>query len=90
MWGMSRKNLLVTNQVIIKADLMDFGQPWQDALDLRVRAQELKLDTAVTYKRGVINFLSWLGGSARRWMWSAHGRRAFFKDSVLVFYVHLF
>ncbi len=60
--GMSRTNLLTTNQAIIKTDLIDFIQPWQDALELRVRAQELKQDTAVTYKRGVMKFLSWLGG----------------------------
>lgn len=61
---MSRTNLLITNQAIIKPNLIGLVQPWQDqdALDLRVRAQELKQDTAVTYKRGVMKFLSWLGG----------------------------
>ena len=59
---MSRTNLLITNQAMMKAELRGFVQPWQDALELRVRAQELKLDTAVTYKRGVMKFLTWLGG----------------------------
>jgi site-specific recombinase XerD len=62
---MDRTNLLATKQGIIKTDLIHFVQPWQEALDLRVRAQELKQDTAVTYKRGVMKFLSWLTGGGR-------------------------
>lgn len=49
-----------TNQAISQSDLMSFVQPWQEALELRVQAQELKQDTAITYKRGVIKFLQWL------------------------------
>ncbi len=47
---------------MVRADLRGFVQPWQDALEFRVRAQELKRDTAVTYKRGVMKFLTWLAG----------------------------
>ena len=47
-----------TNQAITNADLSSFVQPWQDALELRVQAQELKQDMAITYKRGVIKFLA--------------------------------
>ncbi len=54
--------LTETNQAITKTDLISFVQPWQDALELRVRAQELKQDTAITYKRGVEKFLIWLAG----------------------------
>jgi site-specific recombinase XerD len=53
---------LVTNQAITNTDLSSFVQPWQEALELRVQAQELKQDTAITYKRGVIKFLQWLAG----------------------------
>ena len=59
---MDRTNLLINSQVMIKADLMGLVQGWQEALGLRVRAQELKQDTAVTYKRGVMKFLTWLAG----------------------------
>ncbi len=59
---MSRTNLLPINQAMVRADLRGFVQPWQDALEFRVRAQELKQDTAVTYKRGVMKFLTWLAG----------------------------
>jgi site-specific recombinase XerD len=73
-WGMSRTSLLITNQAIIKTDLIDFVQPWQDALDLRVRAQELKQDTAITYKRGVMKFLSWVGGRDASRPYGGEGR----------------
>ncbi len=51
---------LVTNQAITNTDLPSFVQPWQESLELRVQAQELKQDTAITYKRGVVKFLDWL------------------------------
>lgn len=54
--------LTETNQVVTRSDLASFMQPWQDALDLRVQAQELARDTAQTYKRGVVKFLQWLAG----------------------------
>ena len=53
---------LATNQTLTQSDLICFVQPWLDALELRVQAQELKPDTAITYKRGVIKFLEWLAG----------------------------
>ncbi len=53
---------LATNQTLKQSDLICFVQPWLDALELRVQAQELKPDTAITYKRGVIKFLEWLAG----------------------------
>ena len=59
---MDRTNLLINSQVMIKADLMGLVQGWQEALGLRVRAQELKQDTAVTYKRGVMKFFTLLAG----------------------------
>ena len=54
--------LTETNQAISRSDLVNFIHPWQEALDLRVQAQELKHDTAVTYRRGVVKFLQWLAG----------------------------
>lgn len=56
-------NHLATNQTLTQSDLICFVQPWLDALELRVQAQELKPDTAITYKRGVIKFLEWLAGN---------------------------
>lgn len=53
---------LATNQTLTQSDLICFVQPWLDALELRVQAQELKPDTAITYKRGVMKFLEWLAG----------------------------
>jgi hypothetical protein len=53
---------LARNQAITNTGPISFVQPWQDALELRVKAQELKLDTAVTYKREVMKFLAWLTG----------------------------
>lgn len=55
-------SLTQTNQAITRSDLRSFIQPWQDALELRVRAQELKQDTAITYERGVVKFIDWLAG----------------------------
>ena len=46
---------------------------WQDNLNLRVDAQEIKQDTAITYHRGVLKFVTWLGNTQpvpdtiRRW-----------------------
>jgi site-specific recombinase XerD len=46
---------------------------WQDDLNLRVDAQELKPDTAATYYRGAMKFLEWLASeqpsadTVRRW-----------------------
>lgn len=37
---------------------------WQDNLNLRVAAQELKQDTAITYQRGVLKFVEWLGNTS--------------------------
>lgn len=54
--------LTETNQAITRSDLVIFIQPWQEALGLRVQAQELKQDTAITYRRGVVKFLHWLAG----------------------------
>jgi integrase/recombinase XerD len=51
---------LATNQAITRTDLLSFIPPWQDALELRVQAQELKLDTKITYERGVTKFILWL------------------------------
>ena len=36
---------------------------WQDNLNLRVDAQEIKQDTANTYARGVMKFIAWLGNT---------------------------
>ncbi len=36
---------------------------WQDNLNLRVDAQEIKQDTANTYARGVMKFITWLGNT---------------------------
>ena len=36
---------------------------WEDNLNLRVDALEMKQDTAITYKRGVLKFIEWLGDS---------------------------
>ena len=52
--------LAETNQAITRADLVSFIDPWQAAIELRVQAQEIKRDTAITYKRGVVKFLAWL------------------------------
>ncbi len=52
--------LTETSQAITRSDLVNFIQPWQEALDLRVQAQELKQDTVITYRRGVVKFLQWL------------------------------
>ncbi len=46
---------------------------WQDNLNLRVDAQEIKQDTAVSYVRGVMKFIEWMGDeqpspeTIRRW-----------------------
>ena len=46
---------------------------WQDNLNLRVEAQEIKQDTAVSYVRGVMKFIEWMGNeqpspeTIRRW-----------------------
>lgn len=46
---------------------------WQDNLNLRVEAQEIKQDTAVSYVRGVTKFIEWMGNeqpspeTIRRW-----------------------
>lgn len=54
--------LTETNQAVTRADLIYFVTPWQEALALRVQAQELKQDTATTYRRGVMKFIQWLAG----------------------------
>ncbi len=54
-----------TNQAITRSDLKSFIAPWQDSLSLRVEAQELKRDTAITYQRGVVKFIKWLGSGKR-------------------------
>jgi len=46
---------------------------WEDNLNLRVDAQEIKQDTAVSYVRGVMKFIEWMGNeqpspeTIRRW-----------------------
>ncbi len=47
-------------QRVIRSDLKKFLEAWGEEIDLRVQAQELKRDTAITYKRGVDKFFSWL------------------------------
>lgn len=60
---MSRTNFLAkTNQAITQSDLESYIESWQDALQLRVQAQELSPDTAITYKRGVMKFTQWVQG----------------------------
>jgi site-specific recombinase XerD len=44
------------------ASLLELVNDWKENLDLRVRAGELKQDTATTYKRGVLKFIQWLDG----------------------------
>jgi integrase/recombinase XerD len=45
---------------ITKADLLAFVPTWLEAMELRVQAQEMKPDTAITYKRGAMKFINWL------------------------------
>lgn len=60
---MSRTNFLIkANQAMTKADLETYIDPWLAALQLRVQAQELSPDTAITYKRGVMKFTQWVQG----------------------------
>jgi integrase/recombinase XerD len=51
-------NNMQTSQTL---DLYDLAYSWQDHLDLRVKAQEIKQDTALTYSRGVMKFIEWVG-----------------------------
>lgn len=62
------------NKSITKApNLRAFFTEWQDNLNLRVEAQEIKPDTAITYTRGALKFIEWLGNeqpsadAIRRW-----------------------
>lgn len=56
-----RTSILPSTTAMTKTELIDLIQPWQDALTLRVQAQELSSDTAVIYRRGAIKFINWLG-----------------------------
>ena len=46
---------------IAPSELMNRLPSWRSALALRVAAQELQHDTALTYERGARKFLAWLG-----------------------------
>jgi site-specific recombinase XerD len=48
-------------QIVRFTDINELVYAWQDHLDLRVQAQEIKQDTALTYSRGVMKFIDWLG-----------------------------
>lgn len=47
-------------EAVTKNSLARLAATWHDSLALRVQAQELKADTALTYGRGVTKFLTWL------------------------------
>jgi len=48
-------------QIITAPNFRALVNDWEDNLNLRVDAQEIKADTAITYKRGVTKFIDWLG-----------------------------
>jgi site-specific recombinase XerD len=60
-------------QITKTLNLRALANDWQDNLNLRVDAQEIKPDTAITYMRGVMKFVDWLGttpavpDTIRRW-----------------------
>lgn len=56
-------NFNPNNKQINKAPSMrELVNAWQDHLTLRVDAQEIKEDTALTYYRGMMKFVDYLGG----------------------------
>jgi integrase/recombinase XerD len=58
--GMNKQIITQEKGAITKADLLAFVPTWLEAMELRVQAQEMKPDTAITYKRGVMKFINWL------------------------------
>jgi len=52
---------LNSKQIAASPNLRALVDDWQENLNLRVEAQEIKSDTAITYTRGVMKFIDWIG-----------------------------